>query len=431
MANGFALRGFTQGFTQGLQNVDQLFTNWQNRDMQKQELALQRQQQDRTNRYNDALIRNQERDNERADIKQKQDAETARLTQMEKQMELDDKQRTRDLTRLYGSISSGTLDDDTTALARKYGIANLATLDTSQATRLADDLESGRVQPNDPAVMKVLAPVFKPAVTRAIGAEGVVPGTAYRDGSQPGQAAAGTRFTVATKDLTGMDLVNGRWVPRLRVQGADQQGNFVAYDAPFTQNASSDPADPLVSFSPADIAGKLRSAASISGQLASNPELRQRMLRAVQQQVTPLPKEMSLKDQSYILNQQDQVRSRQFRDGLELGKEGGSSRSSARSSKPAFDFDRAAKVAQTRFPAPPKGPDGIQTPEMEQAASEQRDYIDRVSGLVRLGGMSQDDAEAAANRPSQLQLTDRGTFWVVQSFDSKGRKVLIPYAQVQ
>lgn len=325
MADGFALRGFTQGFTQGLQNIDQLATNWQARDLKQKGYELEQQQQERANRYNDYLIQNMKRDNARLDRQQQVNEQSAGLDMEGKRnnlqaerMKIEQAQKQADLVRINDALTVGKVDDDTWGLMRKYGFDGFVGTDPSQLNQIADDIESGRRPPNDPEVMKVLNPVLTPAAMRNIGGEGVVPNTVYQNTENPAQnlPRPGTPVRVATKKVVGYDQVNGKWVPRLQVQGADKHGNFVSYEAPFTQRASSDPDDPLMPMSQQDLANKLRGAAYVNQRLKADPTLQERLKGQVQDVYQGIRGPVSPKDQAYVMNQQDQVRSRQFQDKL-------------------------------------------------------------------------------------------------------------------
>ena len=325
MADGFALRGFTQGFTQGLQNIDQLATNWQARDLRQKEVELQREQQDRQNRYNDYLIQNMERTANRQDRQDALSAEThgldmesKRNSQQADRMKLEQAQKQADLTRINDALTVGKVDDDTWGLMRKYGFDGFMDIDPDKLNSYAGELESGRRPPNDPEIMKALNPVLTPAAMRNIGGEGVVPNTVYQNGENPAQnlPRPGTPVRIATKKVVGYDQVNGKWVPRLQVQGADKQGNFVSYEAPFTQRASSEPDDPLMPMDPKDLANKLRGAAYVNQRLKADPTLQERLKGQVQDVYQGIRGPVSEKDRAYVANQQDQVRSRQFQDKL-------------------------------------------------------------------------------------------------------------------
>lgn len=493
MADGFALRGFTQGFTQGLQNIDQLTTNWQTRDLRQKEVELQREQQDRQNRYNDYLIQNMERDNARLDRQQQVNEQSAGLDMEGKRnslqaerMKIEQAQKQADLVRINDALTVGKVDDDTWGLMRKYGFDGFVGTDPGQLNQIADEIESGRRPPNDPEVMKVLNPVLTPAAMRNIGGEGVVPNTVYQNGDNPAQnlPRPGTPVRIATKKVVGYDQVNGKWVPRLQVQGADKQGNFVSYEAPFTQRASSDPDDPLMPMDAKDLANKLRGAAYVNQRIKADPTLQERLKGQVQDVYQGIRSPLSAKDQAYIADKQGQQRVREIETQIkameaqsrmatgqakaeaqkalaELYKEklkteqsmqdknwaaadaetGKGLGSVEKNSKATFDPKRAQSVVDQLMPIPPEpkqfSPDDPTGEKYQKGVQEmqakRQEFLRTMQGLVTMSGMPQDEAEIAASTGQQELFTakDGHTYWVVNTYDKKGNPIKVPFAQVK
>lgn len=490
MADGFALRGFTQGFTQGLQNIDQLATNWQARDLRQKEVELQREQQDRQNRYNDYLIQNMERTANRQD---RQDAlsneshgldmESKRYRLQDERMKIEQAQKQADLVRINDALTVGKVDDETWGLMRKYGFDGFVGTDPGQLNQIADEIESGRRPPNDPEVMKVLNPVLTPAAMRNIGAKGVVPNTVYQnqENPTPDLPRPGTPITIATKKVVGYDQVNGKWVPRLQVQGAAEGGKFVSYEAPFTQRASSDPDDPLMPMSPQDLANKLRGAAYVNQRLKADPELQARLKGQVQDVYQGIRGPVSPREQAYIADKQGQQRVREIETQIkameaqsrmatgqakaeaqkalaELYKEklnteqsmqdknwadadGKGLGSVEKNSKAAFDPKRAQSVVDQLMPIPPEpkqfSPDDPTGEKYQKGVQDlqakRQEFLRTMRGLVTLSGMPQDKAEQAASTGQQEMFTakDGHTYWVVNTYDDKGNPIKVPFAQVK
>ena len=325
MADGFALRGFTQGFTQGLQNIDQLTTNWQTRDLRQKEVELQREQQDRQNRYNDYLIQNMERDNARLDRQQQVNEQSAGLDMEAKRnnlqierMKMEQAQKQAELTSINDAVGNGRVDEPTWGLMKKYGFDAFLGIDPGKMEDYAGKLESGQIDPNDPGLMEVLSPVMKAAAMRNIGAKGVVPNTVYQNENNKTETLPrpGTPVMIATKDVIGFDKVGDKLVPRLRVQGAAEGGKFVSYEAPYTQYASSEPDDPLVAMSAKDLANKLRGAAYVNQRLKADPTLQERLKGRVQDVYQGIRGPIDPVKQAQIKNYESMDSSRRFQNQL-------------------------------------------------------------------------------------------------------------------
>ena len=320
MADGFALRGFTQGFTQGLQNIDQLATNWQARDLKQKGYELEQQQQERANRYNDYLIKNMERTADRQD---RQDAlsaethglevETKRFKNQELQAEADARQRQNELNQLWQSISSAKFDDNTMNLAQKYGINSLAEFEPEDY-RTAQELIRSGVSPDDPRVSPLVTRVINPAAKRMLGSVGSLRNEyTVAPGAEPSTAPnalkdavpkAGQKVMIANKDVVKLVPVGDGYVPMLRVQGAvtgeDGKGQYVEYEAPFTQMGLSDPKDPIVKFTKEGLVNRLGAGEAFSSLVRENPALKERLLGQVQQLSAGIPKQADPLTQSRI-----------------------------------------------------------------------------------------------------------------------------------
>jgi hypothetical protein len=281
MANGFALRGFTTGFTTGLQNVNQLVNSATEREMlqrrtdqQDRQIEMEQQQQDRMGRYYDALINNQDRDNNRLDQEFQQKTATFEQNRLAKEMEFEQARKKQELTDIWGKLSAGAdISDEDLEKARSFGIPDVigAPEDAPVMRQLAEDLKAGKRTPNDPEVRKYLDPIMQQMMQRRIGDVVVHP-------------VYGNKMRVAMKAPAGFDQVDGGWMPNVLVQGASDDPNrkYMEYTGNFTKFGAQSPVDPAVMLNDAQLSGKLMSAAQLNERLHSNPALRTKLIRATE-----------------------------------------------------------------------------------------------------------------------------------------------------
>ena len=445
MANGFAMRGFTQGFTQGLQNVNDLYNSYVERDLRRAESERLRGAQDLANRASEMKL-------------QAGELELAKARRDEEQAK-----KQADYPRIYGILNKGGdfSDEDVKAL-HDYGLGSMLSGedDSENLMRLANDVRSGRRGIEDPEVSSRLLPALQPMMNRDIGGVGRDPRT-------------GQPVRIAAKVPTGFRNINGKVVPMLSVRGADKDGQYVEYDAPATQFGSSVPEDPLLALSNERAAQKLEGAARLNRQVAQNPELRTRLQEYAGILANGAPKAISAKDQAYILDKGSQIKSRQLNDEikskeLEINSKTGQAKveaekelanlrreksiteqsiqdknsglGAAGKEKPT-DLKRINQFADTYFPLPKKpaafpmdDPMGIQwQKQADEANTKRQEYVRTVQGLIQVGGMKQDKAaQAAATGQQELfHAKDGHTYWVVNSFDDSGKAIKIPFAQVK
>ena len=325
MADGFALRGFTQGFTQGLQNIDQLATNWQARDLKQKGYELEQQQQERANRYNDYLIKNMERDNNRLDRQQEinersagLDKATKELSLQKQQIEMERQQRKDDLNRLYSVISPEnpediSITDEDVARMNRLGLRPFADYDPNKIKTWTDMLAKGEF-PSDPEAMRAINDAYTVKAQRQLG-RGITPGQQYTaTGAETGEAVPrpGEQVMPAVKTVVGMKAVDGGYVPIVRVEGATAgpEKRYVSYEAPYTQNGMASPEDKPVRFTPQQMADTLRGAGFVSARLQANPALLERLRGQVIAESRGIPEAPSVKDQWYARDKKSQIENR-------------------------------------------------------------------------------------------------------------------------
>ena len=325
MADGFALRGFTQGFTQGLQNIDQLATNWQARDLKQKGYELEQQQQERANRYNDYLIQNMERDNARQDRQQQVneqsaglDKATKELSLQKQQKEMERQQRKEDLNRLYSVISPEnpedvTITDEDVDRMNRLGLRPFADYDPNKIKAWTDMLAKGEM-PTEPDAIKALNDAYTVKAQRLLG-RGITPGQQYTaTGAETGEAVPrpGERVMPAVKTVVGMKAVDGGYVPIVRVEGATAgpEKRYVSYEAPYTENGMASPEDKPVRFTLQHMADTLRGAGFVTARLQANPALLERLRGQVVAESRGIPEDPSVKDQWYARDKKSQIENR-------------------------------------------------------------------------------------------------------------------------
>ena len=327
MADGFALRGFTQGFTQGLQNIDQLATNWQARDLKQKGYELEQQQQERANRYNDYLIQNMERDNARQDRQQQVneqsaglDKATKELSLQKQQKEMERQQRKEDLNRLYSVISPEnpedvTITDEDVDRMNRLGLRPFADYDPNKIKAWTDMLAKGEM-PTEPDAIKALNDAYTVKAQRLLG-RGITPGQQYTaTGAETGEAVPrpGERVMPAVKTVVGMKAVDGGYVPIVRVEGATAgpEKRYVSYEAPYTENGMASPEDKPVRFTLQQMADTLRGAGFVTARLQANPALLERLRGQVVAESTGITKPTDPLTQSKISKIDFEKRMMQF-----------------------------------------------------------------------------------------------------------------------
>lgn len=480
MANGFAMRGFTQGLTQGLQNANDLYNSYVNRDLQRAESERLRKGQETQDRWYEAQARNQEMDNARQERMLKMNEQKGGLEIKKSELDLakeelsaEQARKQAEYPRIYGILNKqGDFTEDDFKALNDFGLGSLLSGedDSAELKRLAEGVRSGQLAVDDPEVANKLLPALTPMLNRRPGSVGVDPNT-------------GQQIRVTDKTPIGFQRIQGRAVPMLRVRGANADGQAVEYVAPATQFASSSKDDPLLELTQSEAARRLTGAAWLNRQAAKNPELRKSLLDYASLQANGVPKPISQLDQAKTQNEQDKVRSRQLQDQIkrleyisgasqgkakeeaeraltELRKEqtiteqskqdknwadadskGLGSVSKNSGSGGGFDIKRAESVANQYYPIPdePKTPPA-DDPLGEKYQKGKADLLDQrqkfirtIQGLVTTGGMSQEKAELAAGSGQQelFAAKDGHTYWVVNTFDEKGNPIKVPFAQVK
>ncbi|MEY2680529.1 MAG: hypothetical protein RL661_760 [Pseudomonadota bacterium] len=447
MANGFAMRGFTQGFTQGLQNVNDLYNSYVDRDLRRAEAERLRGVQDLQNRASELKL-------------QAGDLELAKARRDE---ELAKKQA--DYPRIYGIINKqGDFTDEDLQTLHDYGLGTMLSGEdeSDNLMKLANEVRSGRRNAEDPEVAQKLLPALQPMMNRDIGGIGRDPRT-------------GQPVRIAAKVPTGFLNVNGKVVPMLSVRGAGQDGQYIEYEAPATQFGSSLPDDPLLALTNERAASKLEGAARLNRQIAQNPELRTRLQEYAGVLANGVPKPISAKDQAYILDKESQIGSRQINDAikqkqLEIDSKTGLAKVEAerelaalrrekqateqtvqdknlasldgkQGKQKSLDLKRVNQLADSYYPIPkkpaafpPDDPLGQSwQKQAEEATTKRQEYIRTVQGLVTVSGMDQDQAAhaAASGQQELFNAKDGHTYWVVNTFDKNGKAIKVPFAQVK
>ena len=421
MANGFALRGFTQGFTQGLQNVNELYNSYVDRDLRRAEAERVRGAQDLANRR----------------AEQQLEAGSLELAKSRRDEELAKKQA--DYPRIYGILNKeGDFSEEDLKALHDYGLGSMLSGEdeSDTLTRLAGEVRSGRRPIDDPEVTKNLLPALQPMMNRDIGGVGRDPRT-------------GQPVRIAAKVPTGFRNVNGKVVPMLSVRGAGQDGQYVEYEAPATQFGSSLPDDPLLALTNERAAQKLEGAAKLNRQIAKNPELKSRLQEYAGILASGVPKPLSARDQAYIADVEGKNAYRQARidmKGRELDDKRlanqtkasglGSAGRTGKAAKP-FDLKRINQFADIYFPIPKKPDDLIKQADWQKQVDEitpkRQEYIRTVQGLVNTAGIDPEKAAHAAATGQQELFPDKDghVYWVVNTFDDSGKPIKYPFAQVR
>jgi hypothetical protein len=445
MANGFAMRGFTEGLTSGLQSVNKLYDSYVDRDLRRAEAERLRAGQEAQNRWYEAQAKNQEFDNS---IKSKElgmKERTFDLASQTDQIKLDaakEEQRRSQLQAQFPDIqlrlkkmeTQGADASDLEALqgfGLDVGLLGDANY-TAQAREISERLKSGQLNPNDPQALKVLAPAYQQKLARNLGGVGK-------------DEMSGKAFRVTGKQLAGFEQTPQGYVPLLTVEGVDADGQYAAYTAPYTANGSSDPMDPVTIMQQSDIARPLDAVGTLS-RYVQNPNNREALEGYLRAKAFGPDKPISA-------NEQDQIRSRQLGDEIkrleylskssqgkakeeaeraltELRREkinteqslqeknyadadGKGLGSVSKSGKAAsFDRDRAMKRAGDIYRAPAKAADNLPDPpdiakQRDESTARQFQYVDTVERLVTMHNLPQDQAELAARDGQPIGTPDK------------------------
>ena len=294
MANGFAMRGFTQGLTQGLQNANDLYNSYVNRDLQRAESERLRKGQETQDRWYEAQARNQEMDNARQERmlklnEQKGEREITKsdLDIAKDRLAMEQANKQAQFPVIEAILKKNSLSPDEYQKLDAFGMGPILNMEDDADTidNLAKGVRSGEIPMDDPEVVKRLLPALTPTLNRNLGDVGYDP--QYKE-----------KITVAVKRPIGLQRINGKVVPVLHVQGANANGDFREYDAPATQFASSLPDDPLLALSESAVARKLSGLAKFQRNLSKNPDLRQQAQEFARSLAYGAPKPLTAEQQA-------------------------------------------------------------------------------------------------------------------------------------
>ena len=438
MANGFALKGFTTGLTQGLQNANDLYNSYVSRDLQRAESERLRKGQETQDRWYEAQAKNMELDNNRQERQLRMNEEKGGLEIAKERLAMEQANKQAQFPEIEAILKKNSLSPDEYQKLDAFGMGPILNMEDDADTidNLAKGVRSGEIPMDDPEVVKRLLPALTPALNRDPGGEGRDPKT-------------GQRVRIAAKEPIGFQRVNGKVVPILRVHGAiadegSEKAKYHYYDAPATQFASSLPDDPLLALTQSGVARKLTGLAKFNRMLSRNPTIRQQAQEFSRSLAYGPPKPISARDEAYINHkkaQGDTELSKQDKNWAEADSKGLGSVGKNSGSGGGFDIKRAESVANQYFPIP----DEPKTPPADDPLGEKyragRDdlmaqrqkFIRTVQGLVRVGGISQEDAELAASTGEQelFAAKDGHTYWVVNTFDKQGNPTKTAFAQVK
>ena len=479
MANGFALKGFTTGLTQGLQNANELYNSYVNRDLARAESERLRKGQETQDRWYAAQAKNMEMDNDRQERmlklnEQKGEREITKsdLDIAKDRLAMEQANKQAQLPVIEAILKKGSLSPDDYQKLDAFGMGPILSMedDADVIENLSRGVRSGEIPMDDPEVVKRLLPALTPTLNRNLGDVGYDP--QYKE-----------KITVAVKRPIGLQRINGKVVPMLHVQGANANGDFREYDAPATQFASSLPDDPLLALTESEAARKLTGLAKFNRMLAKNPTIRQQAQEFSRSLAYGAPKPISARDEAYINNQNaltaknqlealqkrleigdygsrselekqikqaelnlkraqsDTELSKQDKNWAEADSKGLGSVSKNSASGGGFDIKRAESVANQYFPIPdePKTPPADDPlgekyrAGKEELLAQRQKYIRTVQGLVTVGGIPQEKAELAASTGEQelFAAKDGHTYWVVNTFDEKGNPIKVAFSQVK
>lgn len=463
MANGFALKGFTTGLTQGLQNANDLYNSYVSRDLQRAESERLRKGQETQDRWYEAQAKNMELDNNRQERQLRMNEEKGGLEIAKERLAMEQANKQAQFPVIEAILKKDSINEDDYRQLVDFGMAPMLNMedDADTINNLAKGVRSGQIPIDDPEVAKRLLPALTPVFNRNLGDVGRDPKT-------------GAEIRVAVKEPVGFRRVNGKVVPMLRVKGANAKGEFAEYDAPATQFASSLPDDPLLALTESEAARKLTGLAKFNRMLSKNPTIRQQAqefsrslaygapkpLTAEQQakadyygekrnteRYTQLEKaqqaaklqleglikekelggfdskrgledeiknadlklkgiEAQLKQEQITTQQSMQDRNYAAADYTDSRRSGLGS--AGRTKEATFNRDKAMKRAGDIYRAPPKGMAGMpDSPEVEkerQAATvRQNQFVDTVESLVTKKGLRQDQAEIAAREGQPIK----------------------------
>lgn len=299
MANGFALKGFTTGLTQGLQNANELYNSYVNRDLARAESERLRKGQETQDRWYAAQAKNMEMDNDRQERmlklnEQKGEREITKsdLDIAKDRLAMEQANKQAQLPVIEAILKKGSLSPDDYQKLDAFGMGPILSMedDADVIENLSRGVRSGEIPMDDPEVVKRLLPALTPTLNRNLGDVGYDP--QYKE-----------KITVAVKRPIGLQRINGKVVPMLHVQGANANGDFREYDAPATQFASSLPDDPLLALTESEAARKLTGLAKFNRMLAKNPTIRQQAQEFSRSLAYGAPKPISARDEAYINNQ--------------------------------------------------------------------------------------------------------------------------------
>jgi hypothetical protein len=472
MANGFAMRGFTQGLTQGLQNANDLYNSSVNRDLQRAESERLRKGQETQDRWYEAQAKNMELDNNRQERQLRMNEEKGGLEIAKERLAMEQANKQAQFPVIEAILKKDSINEDDYRQLVDFGMAPMLNMedDADTINNLAKGVRSGQIPIDDPEVAKRLLPALTPVFNRNLGDVGRDPKT-------------GAEIRVAVKEPVGFHRVNGKVVPMLRVKGANAKGEFAEYDAPATQFASSLPDDPLLALTESEAARKLTGLAKFNRMLSRNPTIRQQAQEFSRSLAYGAPKPISARDEAYINNQNaltaknqlealqkrleigdygskselerqikqaelnlkmaqsDTELSKQDKNWAEADSKGLGSVSKNSGSGGGFDIKRAESVANQYFPIPdePKTPPANDPlgekyrAGKEELLAQRQKYIRTVQGLVTVGGIPQEKAELAASTGEQelFAAKDGHTYWVVNTFDEKGNPIKVAFSQVK
>lgn len=312
MANGFAMRGFTQGLTQGLQNANDLYNSYVNRDLQRAESERLRKGQETQDRWYAAQAKNMEMDNDRQEraLKLTEQKGGLEITKSEldiakERLAMEQANKQSQYPVIEAILKKDSINEDDYRKLDAFGMGPMLNMedDADIIENLSRGVRSGEIPMDDPEVVKRLLPALTPTLNRNLGDVGRDPKTK-------------TEVRVAVKEPIGFQRVNGKVVPILRVKGANAKGEFAEYDAPATQFASSLPDDPLLALNESAVARKLSGLAKFQRNLSKNPALRQQAQEFARSLAYGAPKPLSEKDRAYSLDKEDQIRSRNLQDQI-------------------------------------------------------------------------------------------------------------------
>lgn len=426
--NGFAAEGFAKGLLGGLDAANTLAESAHRRKALDEENSYRR-------RYYDAQAIKDEMEaqkiqNETA-LKQKAAQAPQALQIGQRIMNGDDV--TEDDIKTLGSlgVNLGSIADD------DY---------VDQIRNTMDLVKSGKLDPEDPMVAKVMAPVLGHKVQRNIGGVSVDP-----NGNVP--------IRVTEKNFAG--LVKNPKDPssfgvRVRVKGVDSDGKVREYEDLASQHGTSSPDDPYAFFTTSQLEGPFAATVALNHGLNRNPKNRELVQQYIQGSV------IDPESQAKIDLKNAQVETEQSKQGANKALVG--QRNSAaglndaraanepyrreeiqahtsaldrsnqpkpgKTSKPkGFDESLAHKQASRFIPTPaPKYP-GAKAEDTPEVINRRKEHVATVRDLMTIGKI--EDQNEAARIAEQGERVERQTqdgkrFRGIRFIDSDGKAKTVP-----